>query len=156
MKVLCVAGPSDSGKTTVVASLAERLRERGTVATVKHLTHEPDVDTEGKDTARHRAGGAVHTVGLTDEGTWFATGRNRTLGDVLDEFARRYDYAILEGFSDSDVPKVALGDRAVDPPVVARAATADDLDLDEVVRLINQLPSYDPEHSPDRDDRSDE
>ncbi|CDK41145.1 molybdopterin-guanine dinucleotide biosynthesis protein B [Halorubrum sp. AJ67] len=152
MKVLCVAGPSDSGKTTVVAALAERLRECGTVATVKHLTHEPDVDTEGKDTARHRAGGAVHTVGLTDEGTWFATGRDRTLGDVLDEFARTYDYAILEGFSGSDVPKVALGDRTVAPPVVAEAVTADDLDLNDVVRVIDRLPSYDPERSPDRGD----
>lgn len=144
MKVIGVAGPSDSGKTTSVAALAGRLRERGTVATVKHLTHEPDVDTEGKDTARHRAGGAAHTVGLTDEGTWFATGEGRTLADVLGEFSRTYDYAIVEGFSGSDLPKVVLGDRAVEPPIVARAANASDLDVEEVLRAVETLPKYEP------------
>lgn len=147
MKVIGVAGPSDSGKTTVVAALAGRLRERGTVATVKHLTHEPDVDTEGKDTARHRAGGATHTVGLTDEGEWFATGEDRSLADVLREFSRAYDYALVEGFSDSDVPKVVLGDRAADPPVVARAASASELDIDEVVGAVEELPAYEQDSS---------
>ena len=144
MKLIGVAGPSDSGKTTVVAALAGRLRERGTVGTVKHLTNEPDVDTEGKDTARHRAGGATHTVGLTDEGTWFATGEGRDLHDVFREFARTYDYAVVEGFSGTDVPKIVLGDRVVEPPVVAQAANADALDLDEVIRAVEALPTYEP------------
>jgi len=144
MKVIGVAGPSDSGKTTAVAALAGRLREHGTVATVKHLTHEPDIDTEGKDTARHRAGGAAHTVGLTDEGTWFATGEGRTLVDVLSEFSRRYDYAIVEGFSGRDVPKVVLGDRVAEPPIVARAANASELDIEEVIRTVETLPAYEP------------
>ncbi len=144
MKVLGIAGPSDSGKTTAVAALVERLRERGTVATVKHLTHDPDIDTDGKDTARHRAGGATHTVGLTDEGEWFATGEDRDLDDVLTEFARTYDYAIVEGFSGSDVPKVVLGDRTADPPIVAQAENARALDSDGVVATLEDLPPYEP------------
>lgn len=144
MKVLGIAGPSDSGKTTVVAALVERLRERGTVATVKHLTHDPDIDTDGKDTARHRAGGATHTVGLTDAGEWFATGEDRDLDGVLTEFARTYDYAIVEGFSGSDVPKVVLSDRTAEPPIIARAANARTLDLDSVVATFEELPPYEP------------
>jgi len=153
MKVLGIAGPSDSGKTTAVAALAGRLRERGSVATVKHLTHEPDVDTEGKDTARHRAGGAAHTVGLTDEGEWFATGEGRDLVDVLAEFDREYDYAIVEGFSGSGLPKIVLGGRAAEEPVVATAPEADALDLDAVVSFLRDAPPYEPEKGSGRDER---
>ena len=142
MKVLAVVGPSDSGKTELVARLADRLRDRGSVATVKHLTHEPDVDTDGKDTARHRAGGAVHTVGVTDEGTWFATGEGRDLADILAEFDRRYDYAIVEGFSGSDLPKIALGGRETEPPVIATAAEADAVDIDVVLTYLRDAQPY--------------
>jgi len=153
MKALGIAGPSDSGKTTVVAALAGRLREFGTVATVKHLTHEPDVDTEGKDTARHRAGGAVHTVGVTDEGEWFATGEGRDLDDILAEFDREYDYAIVEGFSGSGLPKVVLGGRAAEEPIVATAPEADALNLDAVVSFLRDAPPYEPERGSGRDSR---
>ncbi|MBP1923761.1 molybdopterin-guanine dinucleotide biosynthesis protein MobB [Halorubrum alkaliphilum] len=153
MKVIGVAGPSDSGKTTVVERLARRLDELGTVATVKHLTHEPDVDTEGKDTARHRASGAVHTVGVTDEGEWFATGEGRDLDDILAEFDRRYEYAVVEGFSGSGLPKVVLGGRAAEGPVVATAPEADALDLDAVVSFLRDAPPYEPDTSSDRDER---
>lgn len=108
MKVLGVAGPSDSGKTTVVAGLAARLSDRGTVGTIKRLTHEPDIDTEGKDTARHREAGSARTVGLTEVGGWFGTGDGWALGDVLDDFARECDYALVEGFSERHIPKVSL------------------------------------------------
>ena len=96
MKLLGVVGPSDSGKTTLVERLADRLTERGSVATVKHLTHAPDIDTDGKDTARHRAAGAETTYGLTDDEGWFATGEDRTLDDTLDALTPEYDYAIVE------------------------------------------------------------
>lgn len=142
MKVLSVAGPSDSGKTTVVAELAARLSDRGTVGTVKRLTHEPDIDTDGKDTARHRKGGSARTVGLTDDGGWFGTGDGWALGDVLDDFARECDYVIIEGFSDSRLPKVSLGDRTTAPPVVATAVDVDELDLREVANIVETLPSY--------------
>ena len=142
MKVLSVAGPSDSGKTTVVAELASRLSDHGAVGTVKRLTHEPDIDTEGKDTARHRAGGSVRTVGLTDDGGWFGTGEGWTLSDVLDDFARECDYVIVEGFSERSLPKVSLGDRPAAAPVVATATDADDLDLDEMTAIVEALPAY--------------
>jgi molybdopterin synthase catalytic subunit len=141
MKALAVVGPSDSGKTSAVVTLTERLRDRGSVATVKHLTHDPDVDTKGKDTARHRSAGATHTVGLTDDGSWFATGQNQTLDDVLDQYTAEYDYALVEGYSDSAIPKVVLGDRSAADPIVATAPDANALDVDAVVESIeNQDP----------------
>ncbi|WP_089815518.1 molybdopterin synthase [Halomicrobium zhouii] len=142
MYVLGIAGPSDAGKTTLVERLAERLSERGSVATVKHLTHSPDVDTDGKDTARHRAAGAQATYGITDDEGWFATGADRTLVDALDELAPDYDYALVEGFSDAAIPTVALGGRDHEGARVTAAPTADDLALDSVVDALHEREPY--------------
>ena len=139
MRVLGVAGPSDSGKTTTVAALTSQLRNRGSVATVKHLTHEPDVDTEGKDTDRHRAAGAAHTVGITEAGGWFATGDDRTLDAVLEDLTPRVDYTLVEGFSGRHLPTVVLGGRETAPPVVAEAPCADALDLEAVLDRIETI-----------------
>ena len=136
MQVLGVVGPSDSGKTTLVERLADRLMKRGRVATIKHLTHAPEVDTEGKDTARHRAAGAATTYGLTDDEGWFATGEDRTLDDTLDALAPDYDYAIVEGFSDATIPQVVLGGRDHAGPELAAAPTADDVELDAVLDAL--------------------
>ena len=140
MRVFAVVGPSDSGKTTAVETLASHLRNRGAVATVKRLTHEPDIDTDGKDTARHRASGASHTIGLTDDGTWFATGEGWSLDSVLDDLAPDYDYVIVEGFSGTTLPKVALADRTVADPVIATAPEADALDVEAVLAAVEDVP----------------
>lgn len=142
MYVLGIAGPSDSGKTTLVELLVDRLSERGPVATVKHLTHAPGVDTEGKDTARHRGSGAAATYGITDDEGWFATGEERSLDESLDDLAPKYDYAIVEGFSGARIPTVALGGRDHAGEQVAAAPTADDLDLDSVVETLHHRAPY--------------
>ena len=142
MKVLGIVGPSESGKTATVERLVERLADRGSVATVKHLTHEPVLDTEGKDTARHREAGAGTTIGLTDDVGWFATGDSLTLDGALETLAPEYDYALLEGFSDSDLPKVALGGADPTGPVVARAADHEALDLEAVIDAIEDVEPF--------------
>ncbi|MFC7076280.1 molybdopterin synthase [Haloarcula halophila] len=142
MQVLGIVGHSDAGKTTLVERLTERLSERGRVATVKHCTHPPDVDTEGKDTARHRGAGASETVALTDDGAWFATGEQRSLTETLDELAPEYDYALVEGYSDASIPKVVLGDREAADPVVHRADSGGAADLDAVVDAMLDRDPY--------------
>jgi len=142
MNVVGVVGPSDSGKTTLVEQLVARLRDRGQVATVKHMTHAPDVDTDGKDTARHRAAGAAATYGVTDDGTWFATGDERDLAGTLDDLAPDYDYAVVEGFSGADLPQVVLGGRDHRGEAVATGDTADDVDPDAVVAALDDAEPY--------------
>ena len=142
MQVLGIVGHSDSGKTTLVERLAERCSGTGRVATVKHCSHPPDVDTEGKDTARHRSAGAVETVALTDDGAWFATGESRTLTETLDALAPDYDYAFVEGYSDSALPKVVLGDREAADPVLHRADSGGAADLDVVLDALDDRDPY--------------
>jgi len=140
--VLGIAGPSDAGKTTLVERLAARLDERGAVATVKRLTHEPDLDTEGKDTARHRDAGAAATYGITDDAGWFATGESRTLDETLDDLAPDYDYALVEGYSHADVPTVALAGADHEGERIAAAERGADADLDGIVSALHDMQPY--------------
>jgi molybdopterin synthase catalytic subunit len=139
MRVLGIVGPSNSGKTALVERLTGRLTDRGRVATVKHLTTGPAVDTDGKDTARHRAAGASATYGITDDEGWFATGQDRTLGETLDDLAPHHDYALVVGYSAARVPTVALGGRDHAGETVATAPDAEAVDLDDLVTAVEEL-----------------
>jgi molybdopterin synthase catalytic subunit len=141
MYVLGVAGPSDVGKTTLVERVCDRLADRGRVATIKHCTHAPDVDTEGKDTARHRAAGAAVSYGIA-EGEWFATGDQRGLDETLAEIARSYGYAVVEGYSEARIPTVALGGREHAGEQLVAGETADDVDVDAVIEALHDCEPY--------------
>ena len=138
MRVLGIAGHSDTGKTTLVERLAERLARRGRVATVNPLRTNPDVDTEGEHTARHRAAGAAATYGITDDEGWFATGAERTLDETLADLAADYDYALVEGYSSADIPTVVLGDRETAGETVLEAPEADAVDVDALVETLHK------------------
>jgi molybdopterin synthase catalytic subunit len=142
MHVLSIVGHSDTGKTTLVGRLADRCTPDHRVATIKRCSHDPDIDTEGKDTARHRAAGATETVALTEDGEWFATGESRTLSETLDDLAPDYEYVFVEGYSDSSLPKVVLGDREVSEPVIHRADAGSDADLDAILDALSERDPY--------------
>ncbi len=142
MQVLAIAGHSDTGKTTLVERLAERCSSSGRVATIKHCGHPPAIDTDGKDTARHRAAGAAETVALTEDGGWFATGESRDLTETLEGLAPDYDYVFVEGYSDSSLPKVVLGDCEAADPVIHRAGSGADADLDEILAALDERDPY--------------
>jgi molybdopterin synthase catalytic subunit len=135
MKVIAIVGPSGSGETTLVEHLAERLAERGTVGTIKHLTCEPDLDAEGTDTARHRGAGAELTVGVSDDAGWFATGDSMSLDDALDRLAVPCDYAIIEGYSEVPLPQIALGGGSGED-VRLSAPEADAVDIEEALAAV--------------------
>jgi molybdopterin-guanine dinucleotide biosynthesis protein B len=59
-------GRSNSGKTTLIERLILELTETGyRVATIKHAGHGFDLDTEGKDSWRHKRAGASQVVVLS-------------------------------------------------------------------------------------------
>ncbi|WP_135661973.1 molybdopterin synthase [Halorhabdus rudnickae] len=140
MQVIGVTGPSNAGKTTLVETLLERLCERGTVGTVKHIDCEPSVDTEGKDTDRHRRAGAVRTHGIADE-SWFATGQSRTLWDALEDLSVDCEYAVVEGYADLDLPQIVLGTEA-DTDAMLAAPSVEAVSIEEALEAIESVEPY--------------
>lgn len=109
MKVISVVGYKKSGKTTLVNSLVRKLSEFGSVGTVKHI-REPRFDPETSDTGKHFDAGADMVVGLTD--TELVTiSPKPDLEKALDALCDAgLDFAVVEGFKDSSLPKIVLGD----------------------------------------------
>jgi molybdopterin-guanine dinucleotide biosynthesis protein B len=67
VRTCLVAGPSESGKTTLIERLLPSLARRGVAAaTVKHHRGPVEVDRPGKDTWRHRRAGARATFFVTE------------------------------------------------------------------------------------------
>lgn len=134
MEVVCIVGSSDSGKTTLIESLATRLSEAGSVATIKSIHHDIEIDTPGKDTYRHRTAGADTVVGLTPTlsfqitpgGKEAADSETALLAETVEQLrSEGYDFLLIEGFHNCSYPKLVLGDRAVEPPVVRRTSLSD-------------------------------
>ncbi|MCA9499713.1 MAG: molybdopterin-guanine dinucleotide biosynthesis protein B, partial [Nitrospira sp.] len=64
--ILGFVGRSNSGKTTLIERLIPELTHAGyRVATIKHAGHGFDLDTEGKDSWRHKRAGASAVIVLS-------------------------------------------------------------------------------------------
>lgn len=144
---VCVVGPRDAGKTTVIEHLVPHLQDYSRVATVKSIHHDIDVDQRGKDTYRHRDAGAEHVVGVTPSLTFSVTARGKDDHEggatgLLDELLGRlgadgYDIVLVEGFSTSTLPKILVGGRQdVNGPVLTQIDEPDSFDPDEVADTI--------------------
>jgi len=110
--ILCFAGRSNSGKTTLIERVIPALTRAGyRVATVKHAGHGFELDTEGKDSWRHKQAGASAVVVLSK-------GSMAMFADVSDEIKveevrDRYldsqiDLIIAEGWKTEGYPKIAV------------------------------------------------
>lgn len=129
MYTLGIVGPADAA-ATLVERLAERLAERGRVATVERLD-EPPTDATGLD-AGGRETSAETTYRVADDGSWVATGTDRSLEAALDDLAPEHDYAVVRGFDDAAIPRVVLGRREARGPVLAEATDAEGVDVGTV------------------------
>ena len=161
LRAVCLAGPSDAGKTTLVERLVPRLAEDGRVGTIKSIHHDIEVDTPGTDTHRHRTAGAETVVGITPAMTFEVTTHGKdapraadgdafvvsddpeiqALSRTLERLARRgYDIVLVEGFAQSPLPTILFGDpesTAVGGPVVGR-------DDDALADLVDTIRSLEP------------
>ncbi|MDF9746563.1 molybdopterin-guanine dinucleotide biosynthesis protein B [Natrinema salsiterrestre] len=175
LRAVCVAGPSDSGKTSLVEELVSRLGADGRVATVKSIHHEVEIDTPGTDTHRHRTAGAETVVGITPELTFDIATRGkrnphepdgdallesddreiRALSRGLERLARRgYDTVLVEGFAQSPLPTILVGERdpsAVGGPVIGRG----DDSIDDLVGTIRSLEGLEFSHAGTPTDETD-
>ncbi|VVB90136.1 putative molybdopterin synthase [uncultured archaeon] len=140
MRIISVVGYKKSGKTTLVEQLVKVLAKYGSVGTVKHL-HEHSLNTPNTDTWKHARAGANIVIGVTgSELVKFSHDNN--LISALDELADAgMDFAVVEGFKDSQLPKIALGDVEA-ACVVKKLDAPESADIEEIVDIIRQQPEY--------------
>lgn len=120
--ILCFVGRSNSGKTTLIERLIPELVLAGyRVATVKHTGHGFDLDTEGKDSWRHKRAGAS-TVMVLSKGSlamFSDVSDDIKVEELRDRFLdRAIDLVIAEGWKNEGYPKiVVLRDQLGEVPV---------------------------------------
>ncbi|MDI3485454.1 MAG: molybdopterin synthase catalytic subunit [Methanolobus sp.] len=144
MKVICVAGYKNSGKTTLVTRLVEALCEQGKVATVKQMLHHR-FNPRDTDTGKHFDAGAYLVAAITD--TELVTiKRDPTLEDALDSLADNgADFAIVEGAKNSDLPKIFLGEPEAPDEIsniIVQLPVKADWDIGALVELIHDQPEW--------------
>jgi len=123
-----------------VEHLVKALKNHGSVGTIKHL-HEHDINVQDTDTWKHAKAGADVVVAVTpNELVKFS--RSNNLAAALDELANSgMDFAVVEGFKDSRLSKIAFGDIEV-TEIIKRLDNYGSEDIDELVELIMKQPEY--------------
>ena len=110
--IVCFVGRSNSGKTTLIERLILELTGEGyRVATIKHAGHGFDLDTEGKDSWRHKRAGARQVVVLSKGSLAMFTDVPEEL--PIEEIRARFincdiDLIIAEGWKSEGFPKVVV------------------------------------------------
>ena len=145
MKIISVVGYKKTGKTTLVERLIKALKEHGTVGTIKHL-HDHSMNTPNTDTWKHSRAGADVVIGVTSHELVKFSNINsldRALSELADE---GMDFAVVEGWKESSLPKIALGDVEV-PNIILRLdrkenIEIDSADIDIIVDLVQKQPEF--------------
>ncbi len=138
---LGICGYSNSGKTTMISEIIEKLREYR-IAVVKHTPH--GVDMEGKDSARFRESGAKEVVLVGEEEIHIK--EPASLFSVLKEL-QDYDIVLVEGFKKYKyLPKICLGEAECEGCIMR------DPEIEEVLeyigrelaieRIMKELPNF--------------
>ena len=174
MKVVCFAGFSGAGKTSLIEGLMPMLKARGLrVSVIKHAHHGLETDRPGKDTWRHREAGAYEVLAASPDRMvlqrTFEQPGERSVHELIPALHPGVDWVLVEGFRDSDLLKIEVWRPATerparypdDPFIVAIATDAPDhlpeatlrpvLDLNDADAVANWLLDngerfdYDPE-----------
>ena len=123
MKIFGIIGWSGSGKTTLIENLLPELGARGlAVSTVKHSSHDFEIDKPGKDSFRHRQAGAREVL-VSSAKRWALVHEIRKEREAkLDDLIARMtpvDLILIEGFKAHAHPKIEVYRKAVNPELSA-------------------------------------
>ena len=147
--ILCFVGRSNSGKTMLIERLIPVLVQEGyRIATIKHAGHGFDLDTEGKDSWRHKQAGAS-TVIVTSKGSlamFTDVDEEVRVEELRDRYVREgIDLIIAEGWRSEGYPKIVVvrdhvGEVEVSPEGLLAMVSNEPLD-----RVPEGVPVLDPD-----------
>ena len=109
LPIISVVGKSKSGKTTLIEKLIPELKKRGyRVGTVKHASHDFDMDKKGKDSWRHKAAGADTVIVASSERIVMVKDENFVQLESIEKYFDDVDLVITEGFKKEKRPKIEV------------------------------------------------
>ena len=140
MKVISIVGTKKTGKTTLVAALVASLAKHGKVGTIKNMAGHP---VDRGDTKRHFDAGADVVIGL-GEARLKVTRERGDLESALAELeAEGVEYAVVEGFKHSTLPKIVMSDIDVTNVVRrVRLAQVDEALVEELAETVRGMDDY--------------
>jgi len=109
--VLSLVGYSNSGKTTLMEKLVSGLTAQGLrIATIKHSHHQPEMDTPGKDSWRHKQAGASTSLLVGPEKMLMVSDVDEALNPQLltERLFTDYDLVLVEGYASVPGPKIEV------------------------------------------------
>lgn len=137
--LIAVSGVKNSGKTTLIEKIIPKLTEEGLkVATVKHDGHDFEGDVEGTDTYKHKKAGAYGTAIFSKNKFMIIKEQENTQEDELISYFQEADIILLEGFKNSDYPKLEIVRNGNSENSVCRKETILALVTDTVIKNIDE------------------
>ncbi|MGN0144744.1 MAG: molybdopterin-guanine dinucleotide biosynthesis protein B [Clostridium sp.] len=137
--LIAVSGVKNSGKTTLIENIIPKLTEEGLkVATIKHDGHDFEGDVEGTDTYKHKKAGAYGTAIFSKNKFMVIKEQKNTQEDELISYFQEADIILLEGFKNSDYPKLEIVRNGNSENSVCRKDTILALVTDTVIKNIDE------------------
>jgi len=146
--IVSFVGRSNSGKTTLIERVIPELVRAGyRVATVKHAGHGFDLDTEGKDSWRHKRAGASSVIVMSRGSlAMFAdVPEEMKVEEIRDRFLDgSYDLIIAEGWKSEGYLKIVvireqIGEVPVSPDGLLAVVSDKPIDLPVPVLDLNDV-----------------
>ncbi len=138
--VLSIVGKSNSGKTTLVEKLIARLTAKGLrIASIKHSHHQPEMDSPGKDSWRHKQAGAAASFLIGPQQMMMVADIEEELNPNLlaSRYCDGFDLVLVEGYNTLPGAKIEVLRaarsttlRCAPDELMAVVTDVDDLQLD--------------------------
>jgi len=136
MKIIQVAGRSNSGKTTFIRKLIPELKKIGPVGVIKHLGDHIFVLEAEKDTTHFYEAGADITTGIDAEKT-VSVIQSTDIDATLRFYAERgMHFAVIEGYKQLSYAKIVIGNLDIDQCVMSNPTP------DEVIRSLHLFDDF--------------
>ncbi len=139
--ILGVSGLSNSGKTTLLEFLINKLRNDGyRVGTIKHHSGDFEIDEQGKDSYRHRVAGANRVI-LASKKKYAVVSVRKSENIALDDLIKELfdmDVILFEGYKNSKYKKIEVLRKEISESLVCDTNTLLGVVTDVELNLENK------------------
>ena len=130
---IAFSGPSNSGKTTLIVKVAEALKEKYSLAIVKHdPSNKAIFDKEGKDSWKFSQTGAEVVV-ASSERTTFLSQKQKDIEEII-KMLGDFDILLVEGLKTLPLPRLSVFRNKLDEsyfPMSNALAIDDSINLED-------------------------